>query len=265
MSGRGLGTALVTGGTSGIGLAIARGLVARGFGVVVTGRTVPERGLGSGIRGIAIDHARPDAADAVVAELDALGDACAVDWEAEPLTALVNNVGRRHNDRIAELERDSLLETFALNTVSHMLLTRALAPRLGAAAGGRGAAGERRSTAIVNISSRLAAVGMPGVSGYAASKGALNAFTVAAAVELAPSGVRVNAVAPGMTRTPLIAAWLAEQPDPEAAEAEVSARVPLARLAQPEDIAGAAVFLASPESGYITGAVLPADGGYTAS
>ena len=240
-----LGTALVTGGTSGIGLAIARGLVARGFGVVATGRERPEAELGERIAFLEADHAAPDAAESVAARLgEPFG----------PLTALVNNVGRRHNDTIAELDRDSLLETLALNTVSHMLLTSRLAERLGAARG-----------AVVNVSSRLAVVGMAGVSGYAASKGALNAFTVAAAVELAPLGVRVNAVAPGMTKTPLIESWLADQPDPAAAEQEVAGRVPLGRLASPGDIAGAAVFLASPESGYITGAILPADGGYTVS
>lgn len=248
--GSAIGSAIVTGGTSGIGLAIARGLVARGFTVVATGRTRPAEPLGEGIHYIEVDHADPAAAEAVLAGWEAVRKARGIG----PLAALVNNVGRRHNDLISELDHESLLETLALNVVSHMLLTRRLAPLLGEAHG-----------AIVNISSRLAVVGMPGVSGYAASKGAMNAFTVAAAVELAPIGVRVNAVAPGMTKTPLIEAWLAEQPDPAAAEAEVSGRVPLARLATPGDIAGAAVFLASPESGYITGAILPADGGYTVS
>lgn len=247
---RELGSAIVTGGTSGIGLAIARGLVARGFDVLVTARSMPQEPLGPHLHALEVDHGQPNAADLVFDGWERTR----VAHDLGPLTALVNNVGRRHNDLISELEHDSLLETFALNVVSHMLLTRRLAPLLREAQG-----------AIVNISSRLAVVGMPGVSGYAASKGAMNAFTVAAAVELAPLGIRVNAVAPGMTRTPLIEAWLSEQPDPAAAEAEVSGRVPLARLATPEDIAGAAVFLASPESGYITGAVLPADGGYTVS
>lgn len=245
-SARPLGTAVVTGGTSGIGLAISRGLVARGFGVIATARTQPTAPLGEHIEFLTVDHGLPGAEQVVEQGLSAC--------RFGPLTALVNNVGRRHNDPISELERESLLETFSLNVVSHMLLTSRLAPMLGVAGG-----------AVVNVSSRLAVVGMPGVSGYAASKGALNAFTVAAAVELAPLGVRVNAVAPGMTRTPLIEAWLAEQADPAAAEAEVSGRIPLGRLATPEDVAGAAVFLASPESAYITGAVLPADGGYTVS
>lgn len=242
---RPLGTAVVTGGTSGIGLAIARGLVARGFGVVVTGRTRPDEPLGTHLRWLEVDHARGDAAEAVDSGLDT---------RFGPLSALVNNVGRRHGARIGELDAESLLETLQLNVVSHMMLTQRLVPRFGEGGG-----------SIVNISSRLAVVGMDGVSGYSASKGAINSFTIAAAVELAPKGIRVNAVAPGMTKTPLIEDWLREQPDPIAAEAEVAGRVPLGRLAQPDDIAGAVVFLASPESGYVTGTVLTADGGYTAS
>lgn len=136
-----------------------------------------------------------------------------------------------------------------------MLMTQAAVPVLAAAGGG----------SIINISSRLAVVGMPAVSAYSASKGAVNAFTVASAVELAPLGIRVNAVAPGMTRTPLIDDWLAEQPNPAAAEREQSEKVPLGRLGSPEDVAAAVAFLAGPEAAYLTGIVLPVDGGYTAT
>ncbi|MGO3151782.1 MAG: SDR family NAD(P)-dependent oxidoreductase [Galactobacter sp.] len=242
---RPLGTAVVTGGTQGIGAAITNALVERGFGVVATGRTEPAQGLGEHIRFLAVDHSRPGAERIVADQLDE---------RFGPLTALVNNVGRRHNDLIGELEGDTMMDTLYLNVVSHMLLTQALVPHFGEAGG-----------SVVNISSRLARVGMVGVSGYAASKGALESFTVAAAVELAPKNIRINAVAPGMTRTELIEAWLQDQPDPAAAEAEVAGRVPLGRLGKPEDTAGAVAFLASPEAGYITGAVLPTDGGYTVS
>lgn len=253
----GPGTAVVTGGTSGIGLAIVRGLVRRGFGVVATGRGEPGAEVldefGETVRFLRIDHADPAAAEELAESLTAL-IAAPPSERFGPLTALVNNVGRRHNDLIGELDAVSLQGTLALNVVSHMLLTQALVPLM-----------EERGGAVVNMSSRLASVGMPGVSGYSASKGAINGFTVAAAVELAPKNIRVNAVAPGMTRTPLIEGWLREQPDPAAAEAEVAGNVPLGRLATPEDVAGAVVFLASPEAAYLTGVILPADGGYTAA
>ena len=237
-----MGLALVTGGTSGIGAAIAEGLRDRGFDVVITGRQAPPRR--PGIEFLEADHLDPSAPRQIREALRERG----------PLTALVNNVGRRHGARIEELQWDSLQETLVLNTLAPIMLTHAMAD-LFAGSGG----------AIVNVTSRLAAVGMAGVSGYAASKGALNSFTKSAAVELAPRNIRVNAIAPGMTKTPLIEEWLAEQPDARAAEAEVAERIPLGVLATPRDIAGAAVFLASPEASYLTGVVLPVDGGYTAS
>ena len=122
-----------------------------------------------------------------------------------------------------------------------------------------------RGGAIVNVTSRLAHIGVPEMAVYGASKGALRALTHGAAVELAPLGIRVNAVAPGMTETPLFSEWIAERPDPEAARAEVEAQIPLGRLASPEDVAEAIVFLAGDGAAHITGATLPVDGGYTAT
>jgi len=99
---------------------------------------------------------------------------------------------------------------------------------------------------------------------YGASKGALLALTTAAAVELAPYDIRVNAVAPGMTRTPLYEQWLEEQPNPAVTERRVAAAIPLQRIATPADVATAVAFLASVEAAYITGASIPVDGGYVA-
>jgi NAD(P)-dependent dehydrogenase (short-subunit alcohol dehydrogenase family) len=100
---------------------------------------------------------------------------------------------------------------------------------------------------------------------YGASKGALLSLTRAAAVELAPQGIRVNAVAPGMTRTPLFEAWLAAEADPEAAQRRVVGGIPQGRLAEPADVAAAIAYLASDDSAHVTGASLPVDGGYTAA
>jgi NAD(P)-dependent dehydrogenase (short-subunit alcohol dehydrogenase family) len=117
---------------------------------------------------------------------------------------------------------------------------------------------------IVNITSRTASVGIPTMSLYSASKGALASLTRAAAVEWAPLGIRVNAVAPGLTDTPLARAWFDQQPEPESFRQGVEAAIPQRRLATPEDVAAAVLFLASDDSRHVTGVTLAVDGGYTA-
>lgn len=246
---------IVTGGTSGIGLSIAHRLIADGWAVLLTGRSA-EQGeqalaeLGDHAAFAQVDHAEADAPDAVLARHAQLDPA-----RFGPIAGLVNNVGRRHNDLIGEHTAERLAETMALNVTASILMTQAVVPALR----------ERGGGSIVNMSSRLAVIGMHGVSGYSATKAALNGFTVAAAIELAPDRIRVNAVAPGMTKTALIEAWLADQPDPAAAEHAQSSAVPLGRLTAPEDVAHAVSYLVSDGASYITGTVLPVDGGYTAA
>jgi NAD(P)-dependent dehydrogenase (short-subunit alcohol dehydrogenase family) len=118
--------------------------------------------------------------------------------------------------------------------------------------------------AIVNLSSRLAAIGVPTMAVYGAAKGGIEALTRGAAIELAPLGIRVNAVAPGFTETPLFTEWLAAQDDPDAARAEVAGKIPQGRLGTVDDVAAAVCFLAGDEASHITGTVLRVDGGYTA-
>jgi 3-oxoacyl-[acyl-carrier protein] reductase len=100
---------------------------------------------------------------------------------------------------------------------------------------------------------------------YAAAKGALLSLTRAAAIEWADGGVRVNAVAPGLTATPLVRTWINDHDDPVAFEKEVVAAIPQGRMAQPIDVAHAILFLASDESRHVTGITLAVDGGYTAA
>jgi len=117
---------------------------------------------------------------------------------------------------------------------------------------------------IINITSRLASIGVPTMGIYSASKGAMLAFTTASAIDLAPFNIRVNAVAPGMTRTPLYDEWIAGLDNPEQKAAEVASSIPLGRIAEPHDVAAVVTFLASPEASYLTGVSIPVEGGYLA-
>jgi NAD(P)-dependent dehydrogenase (short-subunit alcohol dehydrogenase family) len=122
-----------------------------------------------------------------------------------------------------------------------------------------------RGGSIVNVTSRLAHVGLAGSAVYGASKGALHALTRGAAVEWADLGIRVNAVAPGLTETPMIKAWIEARDDPERFRSDREASIPLGRFADPWEVAAAVVYLASDEAASVTGASIAVDGGYTAA
>jgi NAD(P)-dependent dehydrogenase (short-subunit alcohol dehydrogenase family) len=117
---------------------------------------------------------------------------------------------------------------------------------------------------FVCVGSRLGMVGKLGEVLYSAAKGGLIMLAKGAAIEWASRNIRVNVVAPGLTATPVIEASIQRSADPEAYRRERESQIPLQRLATPEEVADAVLFLASSESTYITGAVLPVDGGYTA-
>ena len=123
---------------------------------------------------------------------------------------------------------------------------------------------ERKSGAIVNVTSISGVVGLGKQAAYCASKGALVQMTRQLAVEYADRGIRVNAVAPGAIDTPFLARHLDAQPDRATAEADVNRAHPMGRYASPREIAETIAFLASPASSFMTGAILMADGGYTA-
>lgn len=240
---------IVTGATSGIGHTIATRMHAEGAQVLVTGRN-ELRGkeladaLGNGALFHAADITDPDAAEELTkACIDAFGK----------LDVLVNNAALDHTGDLVTTPMREIRETFEINTFANLRLLQAAAQSMG-----------NRGGSIVNITSRLATIGVPTMAIYSASKGAIRALTRAAAVELAPRNIRVNDVAPGMTKTPLYDTWLAGLPDPAQAEHDVVSQIPLGRLAFPDDVAAAVTYLASDESRYVTGTTIPVDGGYTA-
>lgn len=243
--------AIVTGSTSGIGLVVAKKLADDGFAVVVTGRS-QERGTevaeSIGDRAIFIqsDLTQAGAPQALVREtVERLGR----------LDVLVNNAAIDHTNDLLEVTEDEIRTTFETNTFAPMSMAIAAAQVLK----NQGSGGS-----IINVTSRLASIGVPTMGVYSASKGAMLAFTTASAVELAPFNIRVNAVAPGMTRTPLYDEWIASLPNPEEKAAEVANAIPLGRIAESEDVAAVVAFLASEEASYLTGASIPVEGGYLA-
>ena len=232
--------ALVTGATSGIGRAAAEELGRHGAELIVHGRD-PGRGSavvdtitaqGSKARFVAADLSDP-------AQLDHLVE------QAGAVDVLVNNAGFSWFGPTADLDVVTFDRLFAANVRAAYFLVAALAPKMAV----------RGSGSIISIGSMAGQIGLAGGAAYSATKATLAAMTRSWAAEFSPSGVRVNAVAPGPVLT--------NGATPDRIEA-LGATTLLARAAQPGEIAGLIAFLASPKASYITGAVIAADGGRTA-
>jgi NAD(P)-dependent dehydrogenase (short-subunit alcohol dehydrogenase family) len=232
--------ALVTGATSGLGRAIARRLARDGLEVVVHGRD-PERGAETVEQ---IERAG-GAARFTAADLNDPADIEHLAAEASDVDVLVNNAGFSVFGPTADLKADTFDALFASNVRAPYFLVAALAPGMAA----------RGSGSIINISSMVGRVGGASSAAYGATKGALESLTRAWAAEFSPSGVRVNAVAPGPLYTPGA---------PEERITTLGTTTPMGRAASPEEITGLVSLLASAQASYITGAVLAADGGRTA-
>ncbi|WP_304308547.1 SDR family NAD(P)-dependent oxidoreductase [Pseudacidovorax intermedius] len=229
--------ALVTGGASGMGLATVERLARDGFRVVMVDRAAAlvaqEAGrLAAG--GLAVEGRVLDLTDepAVRALVQSLG----------PVTALVNNAGVFDERRFAEVSSDDFRRAFEVNLIAAATLTQEVARTM--PEGGR----------IVNIASR-AYLGARNHPHYVASKAAIVGYTRASAMELAPRGILVNAIAPGLIDTPILRALT-----PERLAAQLALQ-PTGKAGRPEDIAQAVSFLVSPQTGFITGQVLFVDGG----
>jgi len=229
--------ALVTGGASGIGLAVARRLASAGAAVAVLDRA--EDGPFTYVRA---DIADDQAVRAAVARaIDALGG----------LDVLVNNAGIGAQGGVEANDDAEWHHVLDVNVVGLVRVTRAALPAL------------RRSqhAAIVNTCSIAATAGLPNRALYSASKGAVLSLTLAMAADLLPEGVRVNAVNPGTADTPWIGRLLDAADDPAAERAALEARQPHGRLVSADEVAGAVAYLASPSSGSTTATSLAVDGG----
>jgi 3-oxoacyl-[acyl-carrier protein] reductase len=237
--------ALVTGGSRGIGRAIVKALASEGAKVAIVYRDNKEAAAGL------LSEIDPASAAAVALQADVTkpdeAERCVerVQSEWQRLDILVNNAGIIRDDLFVRMEPDAWASVLQTNLGGTYNFCRAAA---------YGMMRQRRGR-IINMSSIAAEHANPGQANYAASKGAINALTRALAVELASRNVTVNAVAPGFIETDMTQAVRNKAGD------MLKKMIPMRRLGQPEDVARVVVFLAGPDSGYITGQVLTVDGG----
>jgi NAD(P)-dependent dehydrogenase (short-subunit alcohol dehydrogenase family) len=224
---------LVTGGNRGIGLAIARAFAAGGDKVAVTHRG---SGAPDGLFGVQCDVTDGAAVDAAFS---------AVEAEHGPVEVLVSNAGATDDTLLLRMSEEQFTKVLDTNlTAAYRVAKRASGKMLRARAG-----------RIVLVSSVVALTGSPGQTNYAAAKAGLIGFGRSLAKELGSRGITVNIVLPGFVQTDMTAVLPADQ------VATVTSQVALQRLATPEDVAGVVTFLASDAAAYMTGAVVPVDGG----
>ncbi len=239
--------ALVTGGTSGIGLATAKLFHAEGARVIVTGRNRVTLGNArASLRGIA-EVVSSDSGDA--AEIKSLFARVAKEHGA--LDVLFLNAGIVRTGAIAAMSEADFDEVFRVNVQGPWLALKAAIPLL------------RRGGAVILNASINAHLGMPGTSAYAASKAALRSFARTAASELAEQGVRVNVISPGPTETEIIEKSGISADAAAAVKASLKAKIPQGRLGSVGEIARVVLFLASYDSSFMTGEEVVVDGGMT--
>ncbi len=237
-------TALITGGGTGLGLGMARCLVAAGARVVLVGRRETElkqacAGLGANAFAVPGDITRLDTVPALVARAEEL---------AGPVTLLINNAGvhlKKPAVQTSDAEFAAVLRTHVFGAFA---LTREAGRRMV----------ERRAGCVIFTASMTALIGMPSVVAYSAAKSAYRGLVRALATEWGPQGVRVNAIAPGWIASDMLDQALSGDP---ARKAKIIGRTPLGHFGDPDDIGWAVVYLASPAAKFVSGVLLPVDGG----
>jgi NAD(P)-dependent dehydrogenase (short-subunit alcohol dehydrogenase family) len=240
--------AVITGAGTGIGRAIARAFVREGARVALVGRrkepleSVAQE-CGDGALVCAADVSTQADIDRVLAQVSA---------RFGGLNVLVNNAGVLHIGTAEQITEEQWDQTFNVNVRGLWLLSRAVLPYMRKAGGG----------SIVNVASVLGINGARLRASYAASKGAVVLLTKCMAIDHGAEKIRVNAICPSFVETDLTAEVIRKAPDPNAVRRERIGVHPIGRLGEPEDVAGLAVYLASDEASWVTGAAMPVDGGY---
>lgn len=236
-------TALVTGAARGIGAAVVARLRASGARVVGLDLELPPEHT--------TDSAGVAFVEGDVRDTDAVRAALRLARERfDPVSLLVNNAGVVSRAELGDHDLAEIERVMQTNLTGTFLVTREAAADLAA----------HSDAAVVMVASIVGWIGGTGLAAYSASKAAVQALARVAALELAPLGVRSNAVAPGIIATRMTLG--PDAPDPDEV-ARVSARIPLSRMGMPDEVAAAIVFLLSPAASYITGTTLVVDGGYS--
>jgi len=234
--------ALITGGTSGMGIGAARSMAEKGASVILTGRD-ETRGV------TAVEEIRAGGQDAefIAADLSEMSEVGRIAEAAGEIDVLVNCAGVAAMGPTADTDEAALDSLFQINVKVPFFLVAALAPKIAARGGG----------SIINVSTMVASYGQPGLGAYGASRAAIELLTKAWAAEYGPQNIRVNAVAPGPTLTPAL--------EPRLPMAEEFAKtIPLGRVAKVHELSDVIAFLATPSAAYINGAIIHVDGGRTA-
>jgi len=236
--------AIVTGGGSGLGLAIAEKFTQAGIETVIVGRDQEK-----------LQKAKEQLGDlchAIICDVSDLssvpGFVTDVLKKFGQIDILVNNAGINMKKEITDVTDEDFQKVITTNLTAVFVLSREVIRYMQ----------EKKSGCIINISSMAAQYGLPKVIAYSASKTAIDGLTRAMAVELGPKGIRVNAIAPGFIYSAMTAKALDSDPE---RKAKVFNRTPMGHMGQPEDIGAAALYLASDAAKYVTGVVLPVDGG----